>query len=136
MFRRLTLLALAVPLALASPALAQSIGPSAGPVSRLGPSIVPTGPASAVRLGPGTSVGGPAAVGIVSTAFTNEEGDRDVRKGVIGSWEVDRDVRLGLGLLSVSRYSPREPDFRKTSTVRDMGGRKQRIAALGLSIDF
>ena len=132
MERRLTAAALMVPLMLATPALAQMPADDRSDVSNslLGPTYLPSD--TNARALP--SLAGPRRTA-ASPSFAQESGPGLYGHKLVAAMPVAKDVHIGLGLMSVSRYSPREPDF-KRAPMKDVEGRRQRIAAVGLSLSF
>ncbi|HEV2748073.1 MAG TPA: hypothetical protein VGW34_12340 [Allosphingosinicella sp.] len=117
MERRLTLAALMMPLAFATPAMAQVAG-----VSDNG-SIAPL---PAPFPDPGYAFRAPV----------REQLSRPPRNILVGSWPLSENVQLGVGLYSVVRTSPKERELSRLRPMRDTGGRNSRVAAIGISFRF
>jgi hypothetical protein len=134
MERRLIAAALMVPLIFASPALAQRPADDRGDISMtlLGPTYLP--PARGAAALPGFSAFR-STERDYDRSFAQQPGQPFAGTRVVGAWPIARDVQIGIGLLSVSRYSAKEPDF-KRAPMKDVGGRRQRIAAIGVSFGF
>jgi len=127
-----------VPLLFASPAVAkeQAEDGSVRPVETLGYAEVlgPRNESSALRgaLFPQQ----PDGLGVSSRRGVDEDGSRQTRNGIIASTEVGENMHLGLGIFSVTRYSPRERDFKREQPMKDVGQRTGSLAAVGFSVRF
>lgn len=126
--------ALILPLVLATAARAQSPGDDRSRISTdlLGPSYLPADRGASALP---SLAEAPAGLSASSYAYTGESGPRAFGNRLIGALPVGKDVHIGIGLMSVSRYSQKEPDF-KRAPMKDVEGRRQRIAAIGLSFSF
>lgn len=136
--RQCGLAAFFVPLLFASPSFAQTAADdgSVRPVERLGYAEV-LGRRSD-HLGPGGTVFPERAkgVGVSSQRFVQEDGSQARRNGLVGSLPIAPNMNLGVGLFSVTRYSARERDFKRTQPMKDVGERTGSLAAIGLSVRF
>ena len=74
-------------------------------------------------------------LGITSSTTIRQDGSTGIRNGIVGSVPVAPDVELGVGLFSVTRYKG-EPDFKRSQPMRDVGERRNRLAAVGLKVKF
>jgi hypothetical protein len=72
---------------------------------------------------------------MTSITTSLSEGDR-LAHGIVGSWQVVEDVRVELGLAQVVRNPRREQSFRRSDPMRDVNPRRDRIAAVGISVSF
>lgn len=121
--------ALALPLVLATPALAQAPAGASSQSRVFGPSYVP---AEAPHTLPVSTSG----FNLARETFTEEDGSPATRKGVVGSLPLAPNLSLGVGLLQVNRTKQRERALARTRPMSDVGGRQDRIAAIGLSFRF
>lgn len=121
-----------LPLVLAIPAMAQAPADDRSAISTtlLGPSYAPAPVPSLPSL-----ADAPAGFSASRFAFTERDGAREFGHRMIGAVPLSDDVRIGVGLMSVPRYSRKEPDFTR-APMKDVEGRRQRIAAVGFSISF
>ena len=132
MLKRARLAALAM--VCASATAAEALPPFTGGgeatagAERIGPHDPDAPKLNFFETGPGIRLTNEASVG--------EDGIAQVRRGVVGSVAIGKGVEVGLGLLSVSRYSRGEPSLRRLQPMRDVAGRDQRIAAIGVSLRF
>jgi hypothetical protein len=124
--------ALTMPLVLAVPAMAQAPADDRSAISTnlLGPSYAPASAPSLPSL-----ANAPEGFSASNFAFTERDGSREFGHRMVGAVPLSRDVRIGVGLMSVPRYSRKEPDFTR-APMKDVEGRRQRIAAVGFSISF
>jgi len=132
MKRRLMIAALAVPAMWMPAAHAQQ--PDGGQ-SLLGDSYVSAG--ETARFAPSPSA--PASGSILSLSnriIVEEDGSRRVRKGMVGSWPVKGGLSVGVGLFSVTADARKQRQFRASADPMDMRGRRQRVAAVGMSLRF
>ena len=58
------------------------------------------------------------------------------RRGVVGSMPVSNRAELRVGLLEVTRTSHKERALARTQPMKEVYGRTDRIAAIGLNISF
>ena len=125
--------ALTVPLVLAMPAMAQAPADDRSAISTtlLGPSYAP---ASSTPALPSLADAG-TGVSASRFPFAERDGSREFGHRLVGALPLSRDVRVGIGLMAVPRYSRRDPDFTR-APMKDVEGRRQRIAAVGLSFSF
>lgn len=123
--------ALLLSCAFAAPGSAQETG-----VARLGPSIIPQAHRPGANPGDGLFSNVPSGFSTGTRAIGDADGSRSVNTRMVGTVDVDTNTRLGVGLFRVNRYSSREPGFQRTSTITNMGGRTQNIAAVGMSLKF
>lgn len=77
-----------------------------------------------------------SGIEIAREPYVARDGEGDVRTGIVGSIPLDSNATIGLGIYKVSRWSPREPDFKKLLPIEDTRGRHQKIAAVGVSLRF
>jgi hypothetical protein len=132
MLKRARLAALAMVCALAT--AAKALPPITGGgeefagSERIGPLDPDASRLSFSEAGPGIRLTNEAAISDIGIA--------QVRRGIVGSVAIAKGVEVGLGLLSVSRYSRGEPSLRRLQPMRDVTGRDQRIAAVGVSLRF
>ena len=75
-------------------------------------------------------------LGISSQREFDEDGSRSGRKGLIASTPIAENVNVGVGIFSVTRYSPKERELSRTSPMKDVGQRTGSLAAVGMSIRF
>lgn len=124
--------ALALPLVLATAAGAQSPADDRSAISTnlLGPSYAPA-PANPSLP---SLADAPSGVSTARFSYTQRDGSREFGHRLIGAVPLSRDVRIGVGLMAVPRYSRKEPSMRLP--MKDVEGRRQRIAAVGLSVSF
>ena len=135
------LAAVFVPLLFASPLAAQvTVNNSSDRLTnRLGPSYSLSSPSRSDYIAPGGGIFPEQASGLSLTQLpvVKEEGSAARRSGLVGSWEVGRDVNLGLGLFRVTRYSHDEEEaFHRVQPMKDVRGADERLAAIGLSLRF
>jgi len=98
----------------------------------VGPSYVP-GPdpanrpiASQVRSG----------FSVTTAPYAEGDGAAAGRRGVVGSMPVSNRAELRVGLLEVTRTSHKERALARTQPMKEVYGRTDRIAAIGLNISF
>ncbi len=136
--RQCGLAAFFVPLLFASPSFAQTTSQdgSVRPVERLGYAEV-IGRRSD-HLGPSGTIFPERAegVGVSSQRLVQEDGSQASRHGLVGSMPITPNMNVGVGLFSVTRYSPKERDFKRAQPMRDVGERTGSLAAVGLSVRF
>ena len=136
--RQCGLAAIFVPLVFASPAVAQASAEDGivRPAGRLGYSEVlgrrSDNPATSGTLFPE----GVNGIGVSSRRGFDEQGSRATRNGLIGSWPVAENMNVGIGLFSVTRYSSKERDHKRTQPMKDVGERTGSLAAVGFSVRF
>lgn len=133
MERRLTAVALLLPLVLAAPAMAQAPGDDRSDISNtlLGPSYVPAGQQASALPSLADQHRG---FSVTAPSYAQESGPRVFSNKLVGAWPIAKYVHVGVGLMSVSRYSRGEAGFRPP--MKDVEGRRQRIAAVGFSFSF
>jgi hypothetical protein len=68
--------------------------------------------------------------------FVEEDGSKATRNGVIASLPVAGNMHVGVGLFSVTRYSAKERDHKRTQPMKDVGERTGSLAAVGFSLRF
>ena len=73
---------------------------------------------------------------LTNRIVVEEDGSREVRKGVVGSWPVKGDLSVDVGLFSVTADARKQRQFKASADPMDMSGRRQRVAAVGLSLRF
>lgn len=123
--------ALILPLVLIAPAKAQGPADARSDFrNAAGPSA--TGAASAYLPLGGASSG----FRLSSTPIVRQDGSAGFRKTLVGSWPMSPGVNLGVGLIEVTRMSRKGPALRRFQSPRDDRGDRDRIAAIGVSIDF
>jgi hypothetical protein len=107
---------------------------SVRPVDRLGYSEV----VGRTSDGPGAALfpEGVEGIGLSSRREFEEDGSRATRNGLIGSWPVAENMHVGVGIFSVTRYSAKERDFKRTQPMKDVGERTGSLAAVGFSVRF
>jgi hypothetical protein len=79
---------------------------------------------------------GANGVGLSSRRSIGEDGSRAASKGLIGNWPVAENMQLGLGIYSVTRYSAKERELKRSQPMKDVGERTGSLAAVGLSVRF
>lgn len=121
--------ALVLPLVLATSAIAQAPVGASSQSRVFGPSYVP--PDASHTLPVSTS-----GFNLAREPYTEEDGSPAVRRGVVGSLPLAPNLSLGIGLLQVNRTKQRERALARTRPMRDVGGSRNRIAAVGLSFRF
>lgn len=126
--------ALILPFVLIEPAMGQGLTDtrSAQRTDIIGPSYVP-GPdpakrpiASQVRSG----------LSVTTIPYVEDDGASAVRRGVVGSMPVSSRAEFRVGLLEVTRTSHKERALARTQPMKEVYGRTDRIAAIGLNISF
>ena len=132
MKRRILAAALLLPFVSAVPARGQADDRSANRVIG-GPTYMPVREARTPYLP--LAQRGPT-VSVSSSPFIQRDGSAVYRKSLIGSLPVARDVNIGLGLIEVTRTSPKEKSLQRMQPITDTLGRSDRIAAIGLSVSF
>lgn len=80
--------------------------------------------------------GGARGIGVEVSPIIQQDGSTVYRRSLIGSWPLARDVSLGVGLIEVTRTSRKERALSRTRPMSDTEGRRDRIAAIGLSFSF
>lgn len=126
--------ALVLPLVLKAPAQAQ--GPADGRSEfriASGPSIGGTVDARSPYL-PLGGVG--SGVRIASTPIIQQDGSAVFRNVLVGGWAMSPRVKIGVGLIEVNRMSHKVPALRRIDPMRDTRPERDRIAAIGINIDF
>ena len=126
--------ALILPFVLIQPAMGQGLTDtrSAQRTDIVGPSYVP-GPDPADR-----PIASPVRGGLsVTTApYVEEDGSPASRRGVVGSLPVSGNAEFRVGLLEVTRTSHKERALARTQPMKEVYGRTDRIAAIGLNFRF
>lgn len=79
---------------------------------------------------------GARGIGLTSRREFEEDGSRETRNGLIGSWPVAENMNVGVGIFSVTRYSAKERDFKRVQPMKDVGERTGSLAAVGFSVRF
>ena len=79
---------------------------------------------------------GADGIGLSSRRDFQEDGSRETRSGLIGSWPVAENMNVGIGIFSVTRYSAKERDFKRSQPMKDVGERTGSLAAIGFSVRF
>lgn len=79
---------------------------------------------------------GANGLGVTSRREFEEDGSRETRNGLIASMPVADNMHVGLGIFSVTRYSAKERDFKRTQPIKDVGERTGSLAAVGFSVRF
>ena len=135
--RQRGLAAIFVPLLFAAPAGAQSSAQAGGvrPVGTLGYAEVlgrRSDPATSGALFPEGADG----IGVSSRREFQQDGSRASRNGVIASMPIAENMHVGVGIFSVTRYSAKERDFKRTQPMKDVGERTGSLAAVGFSVRF
>jgi hypothetical protein len=132
------LAAVVVPWLLVSPAGAQVSARDGGarPVGTLGYAEVlgrrNDHPATSSALFPEGANG----LGVTSRREFEEDGSRATRNGLVASMPVAENMHVGVGIFSVTRYSAKERDFKRTQPMKDVGERTGSLAAVGFSVRF
>jgi hypothetical protein len=126
---RLAYAALLVPLICAKPVCGQNIAPAAGPTLAPPAAEPDRGTDLALRQAP-------QGLSVSARPFTEADGSRGRTRGLIGNLPIARNLNIGLGLLEVTRTSPREKALRRVQPMKDVGGTHDRIAAVGLKLSF
>ena len=111
----------------------QPVGPAPAGPSLLGESYVPSGDAG--KFAPGASASG-NNLSLSNRIVVEEDGSQSVRKGMVGSWPVKGALSVDVGLFSVNADARKQRQFKASSDPLDMRGRRQRVAAVGLSLRF
>lgn len=75
-------------------------------------------------------------VRISSRTYTEEDGSRIVRRGLIGSWSIASSLEAGVGLFSVSGSGRKPIEARRGWSVMDVAPRNENIAAVGMKLKF
>lgn len=134
MNRRLIAAALLLPFLFIKPARAQGLADDRS-TNRViaGPTYLPAREARTpylplVQGGPGVSVS--------TSPIIQSDGSAVYRKSLIGNWPLAQDVSLGVGLIEVTRTSPKDRALNRVRPMTDTGGTSDRIAAVGLSVSF
>ena len=122
MIRRLWLSAPMLAVALATPAAAQpeTSGTVAVPSALQVPALIPDADSRPQPQQPPISADG-------SSVYPAR---------LIGRWGIVEDIEVGLGLLTVTRTSPKERALRRAQPMQDVRGRDDRLAAIGISFSF
>lgn len=132
------LAAVYVPILCACPASAQNLAQDGieRPVGTLGYAEVlgrrSDHPATSGALFPQGAEG----VRATTRRFHEEDGSKATRKGVIASLPVAENMNVGIGIFSVTRYSAKERDHKRTQPMKDVGERTGSLAAVGFSLRF
>ena len=131
------LAAVVVPWLLASPLGAQGPARDGGvrPVGTLGYSEV-LGRRSDYPATSALFPEGADGVGITSRREFEEDGSRATRNGLIATMPVAENMHVGVGIFSVTRYSAKERDFKRSEPMKDVGQRTGSLAAVGFSVRF
>jgi hypothetical protein len=79
---------------------------------------------------------GADGIGVTSRRDFEEDGSRETRNGLIASMPVDDNMHVGIGIFSVTRYSAKERDFKRSQPMKDVGERTGSLAAVGFSVRF
>lgn len=79
---------------------------------------------------------GADGIGLSRQRDFQEDGSRETRSGLIGSWPVAENMNVGIGIFSVTRYSAKERDFKRSQPMKDVGERTGSLAAIGFSVRF
>jgi hypothetical protein len=133
-YKRPIAAALILPFVLATPATGQDLTDtrSAQRIDIIGPSYVPAPDpanrpiASQVRSG----------LSVTTMPYAQDDGALAVRRGVVGSMPVSNQAEFRVGLLEVTRTSHKERALARTQPMKEVYGRTDRIAAIGLNIRF
>jgi hypothetical protein len=136
-YRRRSLVAVLVPLLLASPAGARgSSNIGSEQLTRSGLSYAPVSrlerPGSAGALFPDHATG----VSISQIPIVQEDGSETVRRTIVGSMPIAENLNVGLGLFSVNGARVTERSFARSRPMEDVFARGKTVAAVGLSLRF
>lgn len=77
-----------------------------------------------------------ANLSLSNNIVVEQNGSRQVRKGMVGSWPVKGELSIDVGLFSVTADARKQRQFKASADPLDMRGRRQRVAAVGLSLRF
>lgn len=132
------LAAVVVSWSFATPAGAQMPGLDGGvePVGRIGYSEVQGRRGDQSSRSGALFPEGADGIGLSSRREFEKDGSRQTRNGLIGSWPVAENMHVGVGIFSVTRYSAKERDFKRTQPMKDVGERTGSLAAVGFSVRF
>jgi hypothetical protein len=123
MTKRLIVAALTLPLAFASPAIAQ--GPIDEKSLNAPGALAPTQKAPAAASKPARYKG-----------YVQEPGYRGGRDTIVRSWSVADGASVDLGVFSIARHSSKEPSLRKYDPMKAVTGNSQHIPAVAFSLRF
>ena len=75
-------------------------------------------------------------VGLSRHSLIQQDGSQANRNGVVGSWSLANGVQAGVGLFSVTADGRKHADTSRMPSSDSVAPKRQRIAALGLSLSF
>jgi hypothetical protein len=109
----------------------------ANPGARVGPRSG-NPPEQAELVGPSAGLfrNAPAGLGLSRRTLTQQDGSPASRNGVVGSWSLSPGMQAGVGLFSVTADSRKQADTRRMPSTDSVAPKRQRIAAVGLSLSF
>jgi hypothetical protein len=89
-------------------------------------------------IGPSDSLfrDAPAGFGLSRRTLTQQDGSPASRNGIVGSWSLSPGMQAGVGLFSVTADGRKQADTRRMPSTDSVAPKRQRIAAVGLSLSF
>ena len=80
--------------------------------------------------------GSKRGLGLSSRSYRMQDGSSATRAGLVGSWPLMPGMNAGVGLFSVTHDDQKEPEFRRSWSVKNVNPRNRNIAAVGVNLHF